>query len=428
MKKKNVVIVAVIIVAVILCSIGVYYLHLRPTPMEKTEIVLGLPAHLTGSYAYEGTVSAYGTMLAVDDINAKGGIYVREYGRKMPLKLIVEDDASDAEKTKLIMEKLITVDKVDFIMAPGGSTWALAGVPISEKYKKICIGFGGSDEALFTSGYKYYFAFCIANGLFSGTYYVGIIGFLAHYKEWLPEGAPPPLTVAIVSMNNAYGRCAANIMEKFIKEHGVQKVVLKELYDPKITDFTPIITKIRVAQPDAVIMCGYAAQNTNFFRQVNEMKVKEVKIWSPSCWFPEYFLALGYDGLQYFFDQQYWINYASSEARDTLQRAKAKWGYDYTLGYFAWGYDGPYVLAQAIERAGSLDSDKVREALLTGTYRSLTYGDIRFDEHGWPIVEKFEEKVPIRQVVGHSQVIVWPPHLAQAKPVYPPPWEKKYGP
>jgi len=420
---------AVIVIVIAVAAIGgvVYYLSQPSGVTEKTEILLGHVAHLTGSYAYEGTIAAHGTMLAVDDINDKGGVYVEEYGKKLPLRLIVEDDASDPEKTKIATEKLCTVDNVDFLIAPGGSTWNLAAVPISEKYHKLCIGWGGSAEELWTSGFKYYFGFTTVNDLYSGMYYAGIIGFLAHYEEWLPEGAPPPLTVALIGMNNAYGRCAVDIMEKLIKKHGVQTIVMKEYFDPKTTDFTPLITKIQTTKPDAVIVVGYSSQNTNFFRQVIEMKVKEVKIWCPSCWFPQYFLTLGYDGLEYFFDQQYWINYLSDEARDICQRAQEKWDYDHSLGYFAWGYDGVYVLAQAIEKAGSLDTEKVRTALLTETFHSMTYGDITFQENGLPFVEDFELKVPIRQVVGHKQVVVWPLEYKEADPIYPPPWDEKYG-
>jgi len=428
-KKLKYLVIAIVAIVAAAVSLGVYYTAYVPMPVKaKEEILIGYPVHLSGAYAYEGTYILHGVILAVEDINAKGGVYVREYGKKLPLKLIYEDTASDVEKTKMIVEKMITVDKVDLLIPPYGSTFGLATLPITEQYKKFTVGWSASAEERYTAGYKYAFDICTVNGLYSGVYFAGNIGFLAHYKEWLPPGAPPPLTVAILAHNAAYGRCAADVMEYLINRYGVQKVVLKELYDPKTTDFSPLITKIRSIRPDVVIFCGTAAGYLNFYKQVADMKVKEVKMWFPSNWYPEHIATLGWDRLQYFFDEQYWIEYKNPRSQALVKRADERWpGRYHELAWFASGYDAVYLMAQAVEKAGSLDPDALRTVMLTQTLDSILYGNITFTPQGYPFVPKYEERVPVRQVIGQRLVIVWPPHLKEGDVVYPPPWDKKYG-
>src|SRR5574337_151445 len=102
-----------------------------------TEIVIGAPVSTTGLLAADGLDQKWSYEQAVADVNAKGGIFIKAAGKKLPVKLVIADDQSDPAKVTDAMERLIKIDKVDLLLSTHGGDLNMAGALAAEKYKKF---------------------------------------------------------------------------------------------------------------------------------------------------------------------------------------------------------------------------------------------------------------------------------------------------
>src|ERR1700694_3931841 len=125
------------------------------TPATGTPIVLGAPLGLTGSLTKESTLTQQGYNLWSAWINAKGGIVVN--GVKHPVTIKYYDDTSNANQSAVLMQKLITEDKANFLLGPYGSTATATDAIVAEQ-NQIPIGeANGAAQDIFSHGYKYTF-------------------------------------------------------------------------------------------------------------------------------------------------------------------------------------------------------------------------------------------------------------------------------
>ena len=127
---------------------------------SKDKIVIGQAASLSGVLGGDYTFACAPIYdLWVKDVNAAGGIYVKEYGKKLPVELKVYDDKSDIGTMTRLLEKLIVEEKVDFVFAPWSTAFVFAAAPITNKhgYILMCNGAGAMKLKDFTAGLPYYF-------------------------------------------------------------------------------------------------------------------------------------------------------------------------------------------------------------------------------------------------------------------------------
>jgi len=155
---------ALSIVFALLCS-----LLFSTSIMAKDTIVFGGARSLTGDNAvYDGYFGVIYRLWA-EEVNARGGIYVRDYGKKLKIDLKIYDDKSDMATMTRLMEKLIQEDKVDFLLAPNSTSFLYAGSVIADKYKRVMIG---AEGGLATSKQK--------KGDFP--YLFGMLNFAMHFQ------------------------------------------------------------------------------------------------------------------------------------------------------------------------------------------------------------------------------------------------------
>ncbi|HEU5360312.1 MAG TPA: ABC transporter substrate-binding protein, partial [Candidatus Deferrimicrobiaceae bacterium] len=118
------------------------------------QILIGEPATISGTHAKAGEQSVHGVEAIVDWVNnTYGGVKLE--GKRVPLKYIKYDCESKKEAVTSLLERLITVDKVHFTLAPYTSGLTLAGAPVAEKYKMIYLDHGGASNSIFKQGFKY---------------------------------------------------------------------------------------------------------------------------------------------------------------------------------------------------------------------------------------------------------------------------------
>jgi branched-chain amino acid transport system substrate-binding protein len=341
---------------------------------EKTEIVIGVSRDITGPQAgFEAYGFAPLYKAWIDEINAAGGIDVG--GKKLKIRLIEYDDASDTAVCVKNIEKLCTQDHVDFLLGPTGTAMLFAAAPIANKYKTIMLcGEGGATtlEPLMAN-MPYVFAVLNYSNHFQLPMFVDLIA---------EKGAK---TVYICFMNDLHGAEYNLTMQSECGLKGIQVVEAKSI-PINITDMDPIIKQAKELDPDVFCMFAYPNQNILFMQTAMALDFNPKCILiGPGCNFEFFNLTFG-AALEGVCGEGAWNKKSSPEAAAFAEKLTALvgvgnedwWGadvYQATLEY----------LKQAIEKAGTLDTDKILEVYRTSHFQTLlgdTYWDIQGNGEG----------------------------------------------
>jgi branched-chain amino acid transport system substrate-binding protein len=364
-------------------------------------IRIGASLSLTGTYAKPGKYQEEGYKLCEKELNAKGGLL----GRKV--QFVLYDDQSTPATGVRLYEKLITEDKVDAVMGPYSSPITEAVANVTEKYKKVMVSPLASTTSIFKKGRKYIFMVVSP----AEVYLEGLVDMAA--KRGLK-------TIAIVNEDTLFTKTAADATAELAKKRGLQ-VVFKEAYPKGNQDFSAILTKVKAANPDVFAAATYFDDAVAITRQMKELNV------NPRM----YGLTVGGD-LPEFYDllkQNAEYVYGATQWDDQLPYPGAKEfaaSYQKEFGrepsyHAASGYAGCLVYAEAVKRAGTIDAERVREALLKLETKTM-FGDFKVDETGFQTAHK----MVMLQWQDGKRVTVWPDDLAAAKPRFPtPPWTQR---
>jgi branched-chain amino acid transport system substrate-binding protein len=367
----------------------------------QAPIRIGASMSLTGTYAKPGTYQKEGYDVCADEVNAKGGLL----GRK--IEFVLYDDQSAPATAVKLYEKLITEDKVDAVMGPYSSAVSEAVANVTEKYKKVMVAPLAATTSIFKKGRKYIFMIVSP----AEVYLEGLIDMAA--KRGLK-------TVAIVNEDTLFPKASATGAAELAKKRGLQ-VVLQEAYPKGNTDFSALLVKIKALNPDVLAAGTYFDDAVAITRQMKELGVN-----------PKMFgLTVGGD-LPEFYDllkQNAEYVYGSAQWDESLPFPGQK---EFVAGYkkrfkgeppyfTAAGYAGCLIYAEAVKRAGTLDTDKVRDELLKLKTKTA-FGDYAVDADGFQIAHK----TIMLQWQDGKRIIVWPEELASGKARFPtPPWSQR---
>lgn len=383
MKKRTQLIVAIAIIAIIAISLAAYYYMIIP---PARTIKIGLVASLTGSAADVGTDMERAAMMAVEEINNAGGVYVSEYNTKLKIELIVGDDKTNPQEGVAIVTKLITEDNVDVLVGGFSSAVTLASqVPAIEHNVPFVIT--GASSSLVTrrtdKNTSYMFHYCTITDDYSET----IVRFLNHTVK--PLVAPDRnLSLAILYQNTAYGQGCYQSTVYFINSLGLDiTIVAAETFNMGDTDFHTQLLKIKDAKPDAVYHAGFTKDTSDAIKQgIGDVGLNTLYIAVECCEEPQFYDFLGSFGDRQILQSKFGPQAESySEAVDEY-KAKyiERWGViPGMMG--ADTYDAIYLIAKAIENAGTLDKAKIRDAIenieIPQMLIMMKDGIIRFDEN-----------------------------------------------
>ncbi len=374
---------------------------------ERTEIRIGASVSLSGSLSRFGNLVKNGYELWKDTVNAKGGIQVGD--KKLPVKIIYYDDQSDNQTSAKLTEKLITQDKVDFLLGPYGSGPTFATTAIAEKYNKITIATLANATKIYNRGFKNVFSV-----LSPGSWiFYSFIDMLAN----LPN---KPSKVAIITPNDLFPVTVAKGAKEYAEKKGF-KVVYYEEYSKGVQDLSSTILKIKNSGAEVLMGSGYLAEAILTVRQLKEQNVKLKAIaFTTGPELIDFQKNLG-DDANYVFGVSWWMpqmKYSGpvfGSAADYAKKYKEKFGAGLTYQAAA-ASQGGVLLQLAIEKAGSLDTEAVRNALKS--YKGTTFwGPTEFNEKG----QNIAGGTVTFQLQNGEKVTVWPPAAATGKPVYPMP-------
>lgn len=375
-------------------------------------IKIGAALALTGAVSKEGKLLKDGYDVWIEHVNKQGGILVG--GKRYRVELVYYDDESNAQTGAKLTEKLITEDKAQFILGPFSSPITMQTSLIGEKYRVITIAPLANSDAIYERGFKYVFSV-----LPPATKYMKLLLDMAARLD------PKPRTVAIMALNNPFGLLAAQGAQDHAKAIGFD-VVYSEKYPAQSNDVSAFLTQIKAKNPDIVIASSFFQDALLITKQAKELRLcPKILAFTVGPALPDFAKSLGKDG-EYIYGSEWWLPNMGWKGRDfgsTRDYAKliqARFGYE--PGYHtASGTASGLLLQMAIEKANSLETDAVRQALL-GLDAETFWGPIAWNEKG---VNVKGASAPI-QIRSGRVTSVYPEHLREMAPAYPMPcWDKR---
>ncbi|RFU62736.1 ABC transporter substrate-binding protein [Bacillus sp. V59.32b] len=332
-------------------------------------IKIGANMELSGGVASYGQSGVQGLELAFDEINKEG-----IDGKK--LELVKVDNKSDAAEATQGALKLATQDKVAVMVGAATSTNTLAQVQIATDQKIPLITPTGTNPDITGKGDKvndFVFRTCFIDP-FQGT----VAANFAQSKFQSKNAA------IFIDTASDYSKGLAKAFEESYTKAG-GKIVAEEAYVAKDTDFRATLTRIKSAKPDFIFLPGYYEEVGLIVKQAREAGI-DVPIMGGDGWdSPKLVEIAGGDALDNTFITNH---YSAADPDPKIQDFVKAYEAEYKStpdGFAALGYDTGYMIADAIERAGSTDPEKIKEALAETKDLALVSGNITLNDHHDPI-------------------------------------------
>src|SRR5947208_5775942 len=377
---------------------------------EGDTVVLGAAVSLTGKYSVNGKNTNVGYDLEIKSLNVWGGVKVS--GKTYKLKVVYYDDESSPARGAQLAERLINQDGVKFVLGAYSSGLTKAIAPVTEKYKVPHVEGNGAARELFTQGYRYLFAV-----LSTSDYYLRDAVNLAAEVAKKNGRDPKTLKIAMVFENDPFSLDVREGILEDAKRYGMH-VAIDDKLPPEINDMAPTLTKVRAVKPDMLLVSGHEKGATLVVRQTAEMKIDVPIVATTHCDSAKIAESLGKLAEGVLCASQW----------DRKLAYKDKWfgsADDYAkLFEKEFKYPAPYqaaestatvlVFADAFARAGSLDPEKVRDAIAS-TDMMTFFGPIKFDSTGKNVVKP----MVLYQVLGGDYKVVAQTQWAETKLVWP---------
>lgn len=374
------------------------------------EITIGSAISLTGKYATNGVHAQKGYEYAITIIKEAGGVMVG--GKCYNFKVIYYDDESKGDRGATLAERLISQDKVQYMLGPYSSGMTKAIAPVTEKYKIPMVEAEGASRSLFNKGYKYLFAVLST----SEQYLASAIALAAEKAK--ESGKPTSsVTVAIAVENDPFSLdVRAGVLDD-AKSFGMT-VIIDEKLPRDLSDMSAILTKVKLLKPDLLIISGHSKGAVTAVRQIGEKNIKVPMIALTHCEAADVTGKFGATANDILCSTQ-WSETLAYE--DPLFGTAAEYEIGFKAAYpeyknkkvpyqTAQATAAVYVFKDAFERANSLDKDKLRDAL-SATDLKTFYGDIKFSAAG----NNIAKPMVLRQIQDGIYNVVAPSEFASHK-------------
>jgi branched-chain amino acid transport system substrate-binding protein len=398
-------------------AFGLVFASPAAAKVEGDTIIFGAALSFTGKYSTNGKHTKNGYDLVVKRINEMGGVKVG--GKTYKIQIKYYDDESTPARAGQLADRLIKQDDIKFILGPYGSGPTKGMAPITEKYKIPMVEGNGASRSLFNKGYRYLFAVLST----SEKYLAESINLLA--EEFKKDGKDPKTAkVAIAVENDPFSMDIRAGVVDDAKRWGM-KVVIDDKLPKELTDMTATLTKVKALRPDALIVSGHSKGAALAVRQTAQMKVDVPMLAITHCEAADVVGKFGGDA-------NYTLCATQWAPTMTYKDEWFGWAGDYAkLFEKTYGYVPPYQAAEssaavlvyidALQRAGTFDTEKVRDAL-AATKLPTFYGWVDFDDTG----KNIAKPMVLRQVQKGKYIPVAPSKFAAGQVIYPrPKWRDR---
>ena len=366
--------------AAVLAALVGLPLLLPPAALAQTDIPVGVVLPITGREAKPGQYQREGIELAIKQINDGGGVFVKSLNKKLPIREVFYDDGSDSARSASLVERAMTSDNVVAVI--GGYSTALgeAESVMPDRYQTPWITPGAAATSIFSRGYQYAF------GALSP---IELLGYTTgQFLGWLADSGKlkKGLKTALAVENTDHGVDYVNGIKRWVGEHaGYFTIVFDEKFELGGTDFSGLLQKVKATHADIFLSDAHLQDYITMQRQYLQSGMYHQMI-SYGARGPEADArkAMG-AGIDYIFAGIWW-------SRDLSYPQVKKFNADYQAftghapdsWYAATSYDAIRMLAQSIEKAGSLNKTAIRDQLRSGELKgSLLPGQtLKFGKNG----------------------------------------------
>jgi branched-chain amino acid transport system substrate-binding protein len=324
----------------------------------QAELLVGLGAPLSGQYAWGGEQYRVGADLAIEKINAAGGVLGQQ------VRLVPGDDAADPEQAVAVAKKFVS----DEVVAVIGHWSSGASIPASKVYEDagiLMISPSATNTRLTDEGGPGIFRVCGRDdrqGVVVGAYLA---------EQWADKN------IAILHDGGAYGKGLAEETKKQLNQRGVSEAMF-DAYTPGDVDYSPIVAKIRDAETDVLFVGGYPAEAGLILREARDRGDDLQFLSGESLSTPDFWLITGPAGegarFTFFPDPRLDPNNA-----DLVEEFRAR-GVE-PDGYTLYAYAAVQVWAAAVKRADTLDLEATIGALRSNQFDTVL-GTLSFDDNG----------------------------------------------
>ena len=378
-------------------------------PEESRMIKIGGTLPLSGQFSpVAGTFNKLYDAWA-EQINARGGLYVGDHGKRLPVKVIVYDDQSDAATATRLYERLISEDKVDILIGPYSSTLTVPLVAVATRNNIPLVATSAGAPPIFNQGSDWVF--------------VGIDLITNWPKTYfdMVKAKGQAKTIGFVATDEPFGQGILAGGKTFAPQAGLT-IVSENIVPVGTKDFTATIVKLKETNPDIVFVAALAPDAATFVKQAKEQGLKPREFHVPQLvkGFIEY---VGIDSANYITGEWYWtedIPLGGVWGKEMFANAMAKAGIknvDYP--WAAVHYYGLEIIGAAVERTGTLDKAKLRDGLKNLSISTIS-GEVHFKSFG--NFKGVGTLVPFPvQMQNGKVVVVWPAETKKSDYVYPAP-------
>ena len=369
---------------------------------DKT-VKIGNVEPLSGPSASVGVQGKQAREMAIEEINAAGGI--KSLGGAK-LELVYADSKSDPTVGVTETERLINTEKVNLMTGCWNSAVTYPATQVAERYGIPFVVPVAVRDTITERGFKNVFRIAAKDSWW-------VRDQFRFLKDMQEETGVKLQRIAFVFENGDWGTGFAEKWRELAKKDGYE-IVLDEPYPSTATDLTPVVTKLKAAKPDIVMLVSNAADAILMTNTMAEMQVKpKVVLASGGGHADPKFLENTDTNALGIFDEVEWnTDVNKPAAKPANEKFKKKYGYDLT-GESVDAYVAMYVIADALERAASTEPAKIRDALAatnltTGPGMVVSYDGVQFDETG----QNKNAGIVIVQVANvdgkPDRVTVWP--------------------
>jgi len=372
-----------------------------PAPAGPEEILLGCNASMTGYAASFSNANEWGEQAAVDDINKQGGVYVEEYGRRIPVKLVVYDNESDPNKAKTLEEQLVVRDKVHLLV--DSNTLIPITFPealVAEQYKVPRVSGGAPMEAWLglrneletPFEYTWTWGFSIATPAPSGSYwdkpgYVLIDIWKVPLDKYSDQTNK---RVGVIATDEPDGRGWYALFPPTLKEWGYDVIGIEDnlgLFPLGTTDFASLIKRWQDNEVEILWGNCPSPEFATLWRQCHTMGFHPKMVFMGRA--PMFYTDVaswGGDLPLGVCTELWWdpcFQNCPGIGGTTPQSLAERWSEEtgqVLSPSIGWGYQQMQTMIDAIERAGSLDREKVNKALADTNLQTIDYL-VKYDEN-----------------------------------------------
>ena len=404
-------------------------------PAAPTEIKIGIVAPLTGGASSTGNDMWQSAVLAAAEINDEGGIYVKDYDKKMKIRLVKGDTETNPQQGVKAVTKLITEDKINILIGGFSSGITYADQVVASEHKVPFIITGASSPVITHRDdidTSYFFHHCPTTDDYGEStllFVEEVVSPEIYLKFNLP--ADRKLRLGVIYQDSKYGEGVYTGIVKAIEENDLNmEVVAAEKFTMSETDFRTALTLLKDAKPDVVYAAAFLNEQTPIVTQGRrDVGLNSIYLSVECNDDPDYYAGVGQWG-EYSIQESRFGPYAvpSGSIRDSIVKFRddfeAKFGSPPSM-MGASTYEGVYIATKAIENVGNLDKTNVRDELagieMPEIIEAMQGGVIKFSsDYREGKFQLYMQQLIFNDSLGETRpVIVWPDNLKESEFILP---------